>query len=127
MVLIGLGGRSRSAAHVRNTANILNRMQPRQLSFLRMIPVPNTPIGREWKEGNREDVLSEYEAVTQMRDIIDGLTDCPSVLTANHVSNVIPIEGRLPKDRARLVAMLDAMLESGTLDAVTPGHFPLSL
>ena len=54
--------------------SILNRMKPRQLSFLRMIPVPNTPIGQAWDRGDREDFLSEREAVMQMRDLIEGLT-----------------------------------------------------
>ncbi|MBL7114678.1 MAG: radical SAM protein [Kiritimatiellae bacterium] len=127
MVLIGLGGRSRYDAHVRHTVDILNRMKPRQLSFLRMIPVPNTPIGKEWDCGERDDFLSEREAVMQMRDLIDGLTECTSVLTANHVSNVVPIEGRLPKDRGRLTGMLDAVLSSDRLTSEGPGAFPLSL
>jgi len=127
MVLIGLGGRSAYDAHVRSTVSILNRMKPRQLSFLRMIPVPNTPIGQAWDRGDREDFLSEREAVMQMRDLIEGLTECTSVLTANHVSNVVPIEGRLPRDRERLVALLNGVLYSNQLMADGPGVLPLSL
>ena len=127
MVLIGLGGRSAYDAHVRSTVSILNRMKPRQLSFLRMIPVPNTPIGQAWDRGDREDFLSEREAVMQMRDLIEGLTECTSVLTANHVSNVVPIEGRLPRDRERLVALLTGVLQSNQLTADGPGVLPLSL
>ena len=127
MVLIGLGGRPAYDAHVRSTVSILNRMKPRQLSFLRMIPVPNTPIGQAWDRGERDDFLSEREAVMQMRDLIEGLTECTSVLTANHVSNVVPIEGRLPRDRERLTGMLDAVLAANRLTSDGPGTFPLSL
>jgi hypothetical protein len=44
MVLIGLAGELRSMQHAQETARALNRMQPRLLSALRLIPVPGTPL-----------------------------------------------------------------------------------
>jgi radical SAM superfamily enzyme YgiQ (UPF0313 family) len=51
MILLGLGGQDGSAEHARQTAEALNRMQPRLLSALRVIPVAGTELGEEASGG----------------------------------------------------------------------------
>lgn len=126
MVLLGLGGREGSARHAELTAAALNRMQPRLLSALRVIPVRGTPLFEEVKAGRFQPV-TEYAAVAEMRRLIAGLELTQTVFRANHTSNVIPLEGRLSKDKARLLAGLDALLASGELDTRSPGATPLWL
>lgn len=123
MVLLGLAGPEGSAAHARATAMALNRMQPRILSALRVIPVPQTPLERWEKEGSFR-MLSEYEAVRELRDMVALLELEGAVFRANHVSNVLPVEARFPRDRAPLLAALDALLASGRLDASRPAPRP---
>lgn len=126
MVLVGLAGAAGSAAHARATAGALNRMQPRLLSALRVIPVPGTPLYEEAAAGSFR-MLSEREAVAELRSLLAGLTLRATVFRADHASNVVPLEGRLPRDRARLVAGLDAMLRDGGLDRRGPGPLPPTL
>ncbi|MBM4154107.1 MAG: radical SAM protein [Lentisphaerae bacterium] len=123
IVLLGLGGPDGSAAHARATAEALNRMQPRLLSALRVIPVPGTPLAR-WEEEGAFRRLSEFEAVRELRDLAAALTLEGTVFRANHVSNVLPVEARFPRDRAVLLASLDALLDSGRLDATRPAPRP---
>lgn len=119
MALVGLGGRERSAIHARATAGALNSMQPRLLSLLRLIVVPGTPMA---SSGFR--MLSEHEAVVETRELISGLELERTVFRADHVSNIVPLEGRFPKDKPRLLAALDALLASGQLDRRTAGPLP---
>ncbi len=121
MILLGLGGRKFSAAHVRDTAAVLNRMQPRLLSALRLIPVPNIRMYDDFQE------LTEYEAVAELRAIIAGLELNKTVFRANHTSNPIPLAGRFPADKSGLLADLDMLLGSGRLDRKTPGPKPFFL
>jgi radical SAM superfamily enzyme YgiQ (UPF0313 family) len=126
MVLLGLGGADRSSEHADQTAAALNRMQPRLLSMLRVVPVPGTTLYRDAEAGRFREV-TEHGIVEELRRIVAGLALANTVFRSNHVSNVVPLEGRLPKDKTRLLAELDAQLALGNLDRETPGPQPLWL
>ena len=120
MILHGLAPAGMRAGHVEGTAAALNRMQPNLLSSLRFIPVPGLPL----PDGYRPP--SEYEAAEELRSILARLELGRTVFRADHVSNSIPLAGRFPNDRERLVRRLDALLASGTLERSGPGRLPLS-
>ncbi len=106
--------------------NKLNMMQPRLLSALRVIPIPGTELCDEEQSG-RFNQLTEFQAVEELRTMVQGLELESTVFRANHSSNILPMEGRFPKDKGRLLAELDALLASGSLDPESPGPPPLSL
>jgi len=122
MVLIGLAGKEHSFQHACATAEALNQMQPRLLSALRLIVTPNTRLAR-----NGFQMLTEHEAVAEIREMIAGFKLEQTVFRANHSSNIIPLEARFPKDKERLLGQLDALMTSGHLDRKSPGALPFWL
>jgi radical SAM superfamily enzyme YgiQ (UPF0313 family) len=126
MILLGLGGVVRTREHALTTAETLNRMQPRLLSALRVIPVPGTEFHSETTSGRFEQ-LSEAGVVRELRLLVEHLELENTVFRANHTSNVIPLEARFPRDKPALLDQLDALLASNHLDARTPGPMPLWL
>ena len=126
MILLGLAGPGRSAVHARATAETLSQMQPRLLSALRVIPVPGTPLDR-WMRSGDFQMLTEREAVVELRELVVHLRLTRTVFRANHTSNVLPIEAQFPRDKDRLLRELDAELESGHLDTQSPGPIPWTL
>ena len=122
MVLIGLAGKERSLEHARATAEAVNQMQPRLLSALRLVTTPNTPL---YKSGFK--MVSEYDAVAEIRAMIAYLELAQTVFRADHSSNIVPLEARFPKDKERLLAQLDDLLNSGQLDKKSPGRLPWNL
>ncbi len=114
IVLLGLGGKKDSRIHVRDTITALNRMQPRYLSFLSLMLIPGTPLWREARNGSFEE-LTSWGLLRESRDIIAGLELNKTVFRSDHASNHLPLEGRFPEDKARLLSVLDAAL-AGKVD-----------
>jgi radical SAM superfamily enzyme YgiQ (UPF0313 family) len=119
MVLLGLGGREGSARHADATAALLNRMQPRLLSALRFVDVPGTAMYAGYQ------TVTEFEAASELVRLLRGLELEKTVFRANHTSNPVPLEGRFPKDRDALAALLEGLLPR--LDRRGPGRLPFSL
>lgn len=115
MILLGLGGKSLRETHIRQTVQTLNRMRPALLSALRYIRIPglSVPAGFE--------PATEYETVDELRRIVEGLELPRTVFRANHTSNPLPLSGRLPADKEKLLRILETELNSGRLDRNTPG------
>ena len=126
MILTGLGGQKNQTEHTKATAEALNLMQPRLLSALRVIPIPGTELYQEEQEG-RFKQLTELQAMEELKNMIALLELESTVFRANHSSNILPMEGRFPKDKSILLSELEALISSGTLDSKSPGAPPLSL
>ncbi|MDD4013559.1 MAG: radical SAM protein [Candidatus Omnitrophica bacterium] len=109
IVLLGLGGRRLSREHVEGTIEALNRMQPRYLSFLSLMVIPGTPIYRDVVKGEFSE-LGPKELLAEMRDIITGLELNRTVFRSDHASNYIPLEGRFPRDKEKLIELLNAAM-----------------
>jgi radical SAM superfamily enzyme YgiQ (UPF0313 family) len=121
LALLGLGGKELSQEHAEKTALALNRMQPNLLSILRFIEVNNSPVFKDYKP------LSEFDAVNELLAIVTDLDLKRTVFTANHASNPLPLKGRLPHDKQKLIQIIKTMLHSGKLDTQSPGTLPLFL
>jgi radical SAM superfamily enzyme YgiQ (UPF0313 family) len=126
MVLLGFGGQAGSARQAEATANAVNRMQPRLLSALRLVPIPGTPLQRLVDEG-RFKPLTEYETVVELHAMIRDFELDGTIFRANHVSNALPLEARFPKDKAQALALLCQALQADRLDRNSPGPMPFSL
>jgi len=111
MILLGAGGRSLSLEHARESARVVNAIQPRYVSTLVMTPVEGTPL---WEQAERGEVdeLTPLELAAELREFIAGLELRGSVFRSNHASNYLSVAGSLPKDKPALVAALDGVLAS---------------
>jgi radical SAM superfamily enzyme YgiQ (UPF0313 family) len=126
MILLGLGGQTRLREHAVATALALNAMQPRLLSALRVVPIPGTELHTDVASGKFTQ-LTERQTVEELRHIVQAMDLTNTVFRANHSSNIIPLEARLPRDKDRLLSQLDILLASGHLDAKSPGEQSLWL
>ena len=106
IVLLGLGGKKHSAEHVKDTAEALNRMQPRYLSFLSLMVIPGTPLAEEVRRGEFKE-LNSSELLKESYDIIKGLNLKKTIFRSNHASNYLALEGTFPKDKMKLLNTLE--------------------
>ena len=108
-VLLGLGQYEHSKRHARKTAEVLNRMNPQQIAALTLMPLDNTELGQHCLQG-RFKLPDPITIVEELRLLIEHL-DCKAQIHANHASNFMPIVGRLPKHKARLLQELDEAIK----------------
>ena len=76
--------------------------------------IPGTPISRLEDRGafTLPDVL---DLLGELRTFVAEAAPTDAVFRTNHASNHLPLGGRLPKDRARILATVDAAL-AGKID-----------
>ncbi|MDA0312987.1 MAG: radical SAM protein, partial [Gemmatimonadetes bacterium] len=109
ITLLGAGGVDRSVAHAHATARLVTEMDPEYLASLTLTIIPGTPLQRMVDKG-RFELPNVAGLLTELRTIVDEARPTNALFRTNHASNYVPVGGRLPEDRQRLVAALDAAL-----------------
>lgn len=109
-VLLGIGGMERWEQHAIGTAEVLNRIDPHFIRVRTYVPQPDSPLydammeGR-FKSASLETILKETRLLLQRLEVT-------SRFLSDHVSNLVPLHGRLPEDKERMMEMLDRVLEA---------------
>jgi len=109
MILLGAGGRALSMEHARESARVINAIQPRFVSTLVMTPVESTPLFDQAARGEVDELTPE-ETARELREFVSGLEMKGCVFRSNHASNYLAVGGNLPKDKAAILAALDRAL-----------------
>ena len=102
MVLLGIAGRQRSREHAVATGRVLSAMDPRYVSCLCVTPVPGTPLFDAVEAGTFVLPAPE-ETLEELRLLLEHTHVSAAVFRSNHASNWLPLGGRLPADRERLL------------------------
>ncbi|HSO47279.1 MAG TPA: radical SAM protein [Rhizobiaceae bacterium] len=104
MIVIGLGGRSRSLIHAEASARLVNEIGPSHTSLLNLL-LARTPLASDpdYRDFTLKDYFSETAAFV-------AAIECRTIFRANHASNPIALEGVLPRDRDRILGQIHAAL-----------------
>ena len=108
IALLGIA-MDRSDEHARATAELVTKMNPAFFSALTVTIVPGTPLDLLAKKG-RFAVPPVDGLLRELRTMVDEARPTDTVFRTNHASNYLPLGGHLPRDRARIVAVIDAAL-----------------
>ena len=103
--LLGLGGRKHWRENATESARAVSQMNPNYLSALTVTVVPGTPLARQLKSGEFE-LPEPAEFAAELRLFLEQVDVKATVFRSNHASNYVPLEGRLPRDKERMVAEL---------------------
>ena len=109
IILIGLGGKPLSMENARETAKIINEMQPNHLSAMNYTPVEGTKLGNQALRGEFQ-VLSAKESLMETAELIRNLSVSGMHFTSDHASNYLPLKGTLNEDRDKLLRLIDGAI-----------------
>jgi len=118
----GLGGIEGWEAHARNTAKVLNAINPHYIRSRPFVPSPGTPIFEEFSSGANR-TLSGEEQLKELKLMIETL-EVHSKVCFDHAGNywlnrkghllfTQDYEGyRFPEEKARVLALIDEGIEA---------------
>jgi len=107
--LLGVGGKERSQEHADASARLVTEMDPAFVSLLTLTVIPSTPIATLEKRGKFEQP-SVRRMLEELRIIVAQARPTNATLRTNHASNYLPLAGNLPRDRERILAVVDHAL-----------------
>ena len=110
-IIIGLGGPELSQQHAKETASLLNKVNPDYTGALTLMLVEGTELHKEYKKREFE-LLTPGETIQEMYWLIESL-NCKTVFRSNHASNYLPIGGNLPEDKENLLKQIAASQKRG--------------
>lgn len=121
-IILGLAGRtSRALDHAKNTAKILNEIQPDYVGALTIMLEPKTPLYRQAQKGEFE-VPKPFEILDELRLIIADLELGGTEFRSNHASNYLPIKGRLPEDKENMLTLIDEIIKTNDPNYLRPDY-----
>jgi len=108
MVILGLGGAHRWKEHIINTTKVVNEIAPHYLAALTLMVFPGTLLHHQVKKG--EFHLPTTRQIMEEMALLVKQVDVETIFRSNHVSNLLPIGGTLPRDREKVLAQIEATI-----------------
>lgn len=110
-VILGIGGRERTASHAEQTAMVLNALDPDFIRLRTFVPKVNTPMLEEVQTGDFA-ILGPHEVLRETASLIEKLT-VHSQLVSDHYTNYINLHGELPGQKQLLLQQVKTALGRG--------------
>ncbi len=110
-VMPGLGGRERWEQHAKNSARVLNEVNPRFIRLRTLRLSQGTPLYEKAKRG--EFHINSIEGVLiEIRRFIEDLDVTSELITSDFASNFFmgEVDGKLPEDKEKLLKSIDQAL-----------------
>jgi len=118
-VLLGIGGIEKSMQHARDTARILTDVDPDFAGVLTVMVVPGTPLDEERKAGSFI-LPGTFDLLKELGVILSAARFSNCFFTANHASNYLPIRARMPRDREKVIRLIDEVVRRSDTSMLRP-------
>jgi radical SAM superfamily enzyme YgiQ (UPF0313 family) len=108
-VLLGIGGEEKWEQHARGTAAVLNLIDPHFIRVRTFVPQPNSPLYTKMREGRFQPASLET-ILRETKLLLEGL-HVTSQFLSDHISNLLPLDGKLPEDKEEMIRMTEEALK----------------
>ncbi len=110
MIILGLGGKTYTKEHIRDTARIVSEIAPDYLGALTLYLEDGIYNEFMLKFGEPFTALDDIEVLEELeRLILDFNPVTPVVFRANHASNVYSFCGTIPEDKQKLLSLISEL------------------
>jgi hypothetical protein len=109
-VILGLGGRKWWQEHARETAKVLNQINPNFIRLRSLKVLAPMDLQKKIDEGAFE-LQTEEEMIVEERLLIESLNGITSTFVSDHILNLLAeVEGKFPEDKEYMLKVIDAFL-----------------
>jgi biotin synthase-like enzyme len=106
-VIPGLGGTLYSGEHARETARVINAIDPDFVRLRTLHVVDDTPLMELMQKGEFSP-LGDEDVLREIQELISGLEGIETTIVSDHILNLLEeIEGRLPWDKEKMLDVLE--------------------
>jgi len=109
-LMLGLGGADGWESHARESAAVLNAIDPDFIRVRTMTLIPGTPLYEAYENGEYKPA-NILEMLLEERLLIECLEGISSEFHSDHVSNVVPVYGKFMDDKAEMLETLAPIIE----------------
>lgn len=120
-IILGLGGLEHSEQHAKETAKVLNEIDPEYIGALTLMTPPGTKIN-EMVQTKEFVPMSPMEILRELKELVEGLELSNCVFRTNHASNYLPIRGTLNADKDAILKVLSDTLSSEDTSKLRPSY-----
>jgi radical SAM superfamily enzyme YgiQ (UPF0313 family) len=114
-VLLGIGGEDRWEQHARGSAEVLNQIDPDFIRVRTLIPQPKSALYDAMVEGHFQ--LTSPETILKETKLLMEELQVHSLFLSDHVSNLLPLHGKLPGEKGRMLEEIEEGLRQFGKDA----------
>ena len=108
--ILGLGGTQLSDIHAKETARVLNEIDPQYAAALTLMVVKGSDIEKDINS-DRITLLNPEQILHELRTLVENLKLTNTIFRANHASNYAEIRGTLPHNKEEILSQInDALL-----------------
>ena len=108
--LVSISGAGRGEIGAKLTAELCNQIHPTLIGANMLTIYPDSELYAEIQRGNWQEE-GELEKYKEVRTLIENL-QIPTTFAAMGASNAYQFHGQLPRDRQKLLAFLDGIIEN---------------
>lgn len=99
----GAGGKEHSEENARESARVLNAINPTFIRLRSVVPLPGTPLYDLMEKGEWV-FISDEDKVKEIKLFLEGLEDITSTIKSDHMMNLLEdVEGKMPHDREKIM------------------------
>ncbi len=120
-ILLGLGGIEKSVEHALDTAKILTDIDPDYVGALTLMLIPQTPLYEDYMAG-RFVLPDTFGYIRELYSIIANAEFTNCYFTSNHASNYLPIKAYLPRQKEKILKMINSVIEEKDATKIRPEH-----
>ncbi|HDQ04622.1 MAG TPA: B12-binding domain-containing radical SAM protein [Deltaproteobacteria bacterium] len=110
-VLLGIGGKEKSAEHASDTAKILTEIDPDYVGALTLMLVPGTRLYDDYR-GGRFVLPDKFGFIQELNLMIANSEFTNCYFTSNHASNYLPIKAYLPRQKEEVLKAIRSVFEN---------------